>query len=52
VNTALLGTDLPSEYEQTTGLPPEKYTGCVFDPADESSLTAEFAEPPAELDSA
>ena len=48
VNTALLGTDLPNVYVQATGFPLLKYTGWVAEPADESNLTADVAEPPAE----
>ena len=48
VKTALAGTDFPSVCVHATGFPPEKYTGCVADPAELSSLTALFAEPPAD----
>ena len=41
VNTALLGTDFPKVYVQATGLPSEKYTGVVAEPAEELSLLAD-----------
>ena len=45
VNTALLGTDLPRVYAHATGLPPEKYTGCVELPALLVSAVAVLALP-------